>query len=180
MQKTPNFQLNQWEKADRIMMEDFNSDNAKLEAALNTIWETFPLVKLVSQTLSAETTRTDLDLSGIDLTDYRQLQLHIRFPSGTIPSHYLAMQVNEVASGYYDPDGDDDNAVLSNVYIDHSMAAADAEIDVGLYLRCSNRSPIPTDQVKQLNLIGVGILMDLSNPTLIPAGTRITLYGLKG
>ena len=34
MTKTTNYQLNQWEKTDRVMMEDFNADNAKLEAAL--------------------------------------------------------------------------------------------------------------------------------------------------
>lgn len=28
MNKTANFQLTQWEKTDRIMMEDFNRDNA--------------------------------------------------------------------------------------------------------------------------------------------------------
>ena len=35
MKKTTNYQLNQWEKSDRILMDDFNSDNAKLEAALS-------------------------------------------------------------------------------------------------------------------------------------------------
>ena len=34
MQKTTNYQLNQWVKSDRIQMEDFNSDNAKIDAAL--------------------------------------------------------------------------------------------------------------------------------------------------
>ena len=34
MQKTTNYQLNQWDKTDRIQMEDFNADNAKIEAAL--------------------------------------------------------------------------------------------------------------------------------------------------
>ena len=34
MTKTTNYQLNQWTKSDRIMMEDFNSDNAKIDAAL--------------------------------------------------------------------------------------------------------------------------------------------------
>ena len=33
--QTPNYQLNQWDKSDRIMMEDFNTDNAKIEAALS-------------------------------------------------------------------------------------------------------------------------------------------------
>ena len=36
MQKTTNYQLCQWEKTDRILMEDFNSDNAKLDAALKS------------------------------------------------------------------------------------------------------------------------------------------------
>lgn len=34
MRKTEHYQLNQWEKTDRILMEDFNGDNAKLDAAL--------------------------------------------------------------------------------------------------------------------------------------------------
>ena len=34
MQKTENYQLNQWNKTDRIQMEDFNADNAKIDAAL--------------------------------------------------------------------------------------------------------------------------------------------------
>ena len=34
MNQTPNYQLNQWDKTDRIQMEDFNADNAKIEAAL--------------------------------------------------------------------------------------------------------------------------------------------------
>ena len=34
MTKTTNYQLNQWAKSDRIMMDDFNADNAKIDAAL--------------------------------------------------------------------------------------------------------------------------------------------------
>lgn len=34
MKQTKNYQLNQWEATDRLMMEDFNNDNAKLDAAL--------------------------------------------------------------------------------------------------------------------------------------------------
>lgn len=31
---TPNYNLNQWERDDRILMDDFNTDNAKIDAAL--------------------------------------------------------------------------------------------------------------------------------------------------
>ena len=34
MNYTPNYQLPQWEKTDRIMMEDFNESNQKIEAGL--------------------------------------------------------------------------------------------------------------------------------------------------
>lgn len=37
MNQTSNFGLSQWEKDDRIQMEDFNADNAKIEAALTTL-----------------------------------------------------------------------------------------------------------------------------------------------
>ena len=34
MNKTANFQLTQWEKPDRILMEEFNSDHEKIDTAL--------------------------------------------------------------------------------------------------------------------------------------------------
>ena len=36
MQQTEQFKLNQWQKDDRIRMEDFNSDNLKIENALTS------------------------------------------------------------------------------------------------------------------------------------------------
>lgn len=37
MEHTANYQLSQWEATDRIQMEDFNGDNAKVEAALTAL-----------------------------------------------------------------------------------------------------------------------------------------------
>ena len=34
MDHTQNYQLSRWEKDDRIMMEDFNADNARIDAAI--------------------------------------------------------------------------------------------------------------------------------------------------
>ena len=34
MNHTPNYALSQWEKSDRVLMEDFNADNAKIDGAL--------------------------------------------------------------------------------------------------------------------------------------------------
>ena len=37
MNKTANYQLNQWVKSDRVLMDDFNADNAKLDAAIKAV-----------------------------------------------------------------------------------------------------------------------------------------------
>lgn len=36
-QQTGNYQLSQWERTDRIMMEDFNRDNAKIDTAIKDL-----------------------------------------------------------------------------------------------------------------------------------------------
>ena len=40
LNQTTNYQLSQWESTDRILMSDFNSDNAKLDEALGTLSQT--------------------------------------------------------------------------------------------------------------------------------------------
>ena len=37
MNHTPNYNLSQWEKSDKVLMDDFNADNAKIDAALHTL-----------------------------------------------------------------------------------------------------------------------------------------------
>ena len=37
MHETSNYKLSQWDKPDQILMEDFNADNAKIDAALKEL-----------------------------------------------------------------------------------------------------------------------------------------------
>ena len=75
MQKTTNYQLNQWVKSDRIQMEDFNSDNAKIDAALKALEDAQTVVKLLDMTTTEVLSEVTLDLSGIDLTRYHKLDI---------------------------------------------------------------------------------------------------------
>ena len=82
MKKTTNYQLNQWAKSDRVMMDDFNADNAKIDAALkanaDAIAETaaaFPLVKIKEVTLGADTAQWDIDVSDINFYQYTRIFL---------------------------------------------------------------------------------------------------------
>ena len=42
--RTDNYALSQWERSDRIQMEDFNADNAKIDAALHNLEERVSLL----------------------------------------------------------------------------------------------------------------------------------------
>ena len=109
MQKTANYQLNQWVKSDRIQMEDFNSDNAKIDAALKgnadaVAAETAAreaassLVKLMTATLDANTATWQIDVSGIDLTQYAKLLIYPYLE--TENDQPIRLRVNGLTTGY--------------------------------------------------------------------------------
>lgn len=69
MHKTDHFQLNQWERTDRVLMKDFNADNTKLDAALQALTERPGITKLKTFTVDRQITGAavfDMDVSGID------------------------------------------------------------------------------------------------------------------
>lgn len=64
MQKTENYQLNQWNKTDRIQMEDFNADNAKIEAALTELAEQAAQIDKCGNCMVYHTSYTGTGSSG--------------------------------------------------------------------------------------------------------------------
>lgn len=72
MNKTANFQLNQWEKTDRIMMEDFNRDNAAIDAAL----------KNSADAVAAETAAREAADTALGKKAGLQLIQTVPFPEG--------------------------------------------------------------------------------------------------
>ena len=124
MNKTPNYQLNQWDKSDRIQMTDFNADNAKIEAALaqeaatrasadnslqstlsaelQTIRNLLPIVHLQTITTSAATNKLDIDLNGIDWNTYLYVLLRIDgTTSDSAAAFYVRMNNRSGESDYY-------------------------------------------------------------------------------
>ena len=63
---TQNYQLSQWESTDRILMQNFNSDNAKLDAALKAQSDAIAAkaaqstVNSLTQTVNAKANQSDL------------------------------------------------------------------------------------------------------------------------
>lgn len=72
MNKTANFQLTQWEKTDRIMMEDFNRDNAAIDAAL----------KSNADAITAETAAREAADTALGKKAGLQLIQTVPFPEG--------------------------------------------------------------------------------------------------
>lgn len=133
MNKTPNYQLNQWDKSDRIRMEDFNADNAKIEAALaqeaaaraatdnslqsslsaelQTIRSLLPIVHLQTITTSTTTNKLDIDLSGIDWNTYAFVLVRINGTMSTSSASFY-VRINQYSGdrNYYYSTGSSSNS----------------------------------------------------------------------
>ena len=113
MNQTTNYQLSQWEATDRILMSDFNSDNAKIDGALkvqaDAIAEletsvaakadasTLPYVKLAETVAETAHSQLTMSLNGITLTDYASVHLYLMGPS----QWEVGLRLNGQTSGYY-------------------------------------------------------------------------------
>lgn len=71
MQQTSNYGMNQWELTDRIRMEDFNGDNAKIDAAL----------KGQAEALAAETAERQAAVAEVSQRAGAQLLKTVSVPS---------------------------------------------------------------------------------------------------
>ena len=66
---TPNYNLSQWERADKVLMDDFNADNAKLDAAIAAVAqraETLSGNKAEQSALEAETAARTAAVNAIN------------------------------------------------------------------------------------------------------------------
>lgn len=97
MKKTENFQLNQWESTDRILMDDFNNDNDKIDAALASKMGPREIIKTVSLPIA---TTFDLDVSDIDWNQWDQVGFTLDIvAAGNAESANIICQAQTPTSG---------------------------------------------------------------------------------
>lgn len=84
--KTGNFELNLWDQSDQILMEDFNSDNVKTDAALKAAADENTCVFLRKIVTGADVNQVDLDISDVDWSTYHQLYIRVdsKCDNGTV------------------------------------------------------------------------------------------------
>ena len=113
MQQTTNYHLNQWAPEDRILRTNFNSDNAKVDTAIKAVEtaaaaaiaavaasvEAAPYKKLLEVTTTAAAVQIDLDVSGIDFTQYQEVILYLD-PAVGGTAYGSEYRCNNISSGY--------------------------------------------------------------------------------
>ena len=86
MAETGNYQLNQWEKTDRIQMEDFNADNVKTDQALAQKASHAELAAAIPWVKVAEaTTAKAAESAGVTIQNpgqYRELRVFVDCSGG--------------------------------------------------------------------------------------------------
>ena len=82
LNQTANYQLCQWDPTDRILMEDFNTDNSKIDAALKAQADTLESLSqkaggrlLGTLKASASGTTCEFRLDGLDWSAWREVHL---------------------------------------------------------------------------------------------------------
>ena len=96
--QTTNFGLNQWTAADKVLREEFNRDNVKLDTNLEAIRAACPYVKIKELVTESAVASVNLDVSDVDFTQYLKVELFICAPNC---SENIKLQVNNLTSGYY-------------------------------------------------------------------------------
>ena len=184
--QTTNYGLNQWAAEDPVLRTDFNQDNAKLDAALE---RTNRCVKLVDRTLEqSDLARWDVDVSGIDFTQYYKIDLLLERPD---LSQVVYMQLNYISNystNNFHINGD------GNVTSYFLMFAAGNDtlclfnpITANGYVHCmyvthsrTNRSGSCCGSAvawRELDTLSFYCDEDGSKP--VPAGIRVIVYGYK-
>ena len=190
MNQTTNYGLNQWVSADRIQMEDFNADNAKLESALTSLNEASRYVYLKTVTTTEDLTQVDIDLTDIDWTVYPQIIImaKIQGVSGS-GGRVLFNGCTEKYYRHYNSLGNAEDAFCAgNFYMDSSTSRyfnrltitgstsipqCDIEIG-GASQHTSYYFTGPTGTGAALNTLNF-----TTNSGSIAAGTAFVIYGVK-
>ena len=194
MQHTTNYNLNQWEDADRVTRADVNADNTKLDAALTGLdsaiagIEPSPLVKVWGTTLTEETTQIDLDVAQLGLADYVLLILAANLPAIETPLTVRVLvdnieqgyswesspgSITNNASGFFPFNREAFLVLRSSVPFGRTHCIAHSTPSAGTYEVENFFYPRLLSEITTLNIRAT------VSGSVLPIGSRFSLYGLK-
>ena len=176
MNKTANFQLTQWEKTDRIMMEDFNRDNAAIDAALKGNAEA-----VAAETAAREAADTALGKkAGLQLIQTLTLATGSDYASAEINIDWSQWaEVYVVFQLYFLPN---DDYLVRTAYSTHVGAVFHPLFNENLYIEGTtfSGSAITAGTLyKDITGIGLSLTASSGKTAVISSGTTVKFYGRK-
>ena len=171
MKYTEHYQLNQWDAADRVLREDFNRDNAKVDAALAKCASDHVCSRLLHTVVPSDTPRFDLDVSTLDLTAFQEL---ILYSEAFVYKRYdyTYLRCNGQSNGY---------SRTSLILTQNAIYAAEngGNWENQKYLSRQSGESIAC-QLSPEALTTLNIMVFNGNdPAQLKAGSSFTLYGLR-
>ena len=97
MTKTEHYNLPQWEKTDRVLMEDFNEAMTDIDEAMAELKTAIAYVKIKEMITTNASSMLNFDVSDIDFMQYLKIELFIQSPTY---HEGLSILVNNLTSGY--------------------------------------------------------------------------------
>lgn len=186
-QQTPNYKLSRWAGTDRIMMEDFNRDNAAIDAALKGNAEA-----VAAETAAREATDTALGKkAGLQLiqtltlatgSDYASAEINIDWSQWA--EVYVVFQLEYKGSMksynlYFLPN---DDYLVRTAYSTHVGAVFHPLFNENLYIEGTtfSGSAITAGTLyKDITGIGLSLTASSGKTAVISSGTTVKFYGRK-
>ena len=200
MKKTTNYELNQWDPSDRVLRTDFNSDNSKIDAAIQALSQRIEtvaaanrVVKLLETTTTEGKKQIDIDIGALHPEQYRELWLNAHFSFGT-SRPYVGIKFNNGAATLYgrtsatsattDYSFSDlrfllhDSAIYTLYAYGVLSSSTSSDFGGGYVDSGASLVKISPAQWTTLSFYGVNGITDDGLDTIL-AGAWICLYGLK-
>lgn len=205
MQHTSQYQLNQWARTDRIQMEDFNTDNLKIEQALAALADSLtgkadsaavsalqtalanvsPVVKLLSATLGSTAANWNIPVGTLDFDQYTAFLIYPSFQTnGNDP---IFLRLNNISDSVYGETGKSKSYFLSLAGpqgYTHQVLLRKAQTyfaALGQRFGYTGYEATTAGGVELTTISSITSLTFASSTTetSLLAGSRITMYGLK-
>lgn len=205
MQHTSQYQLNQWARTDRIQMEDFSTDNLKIEQALAALADSLtgkadsaavsalqtalanvsPVVKLLSVTLGSTAANWNIPVGTLDFDQYTAFLIYPSFQ--TNDNDPIFLRLNNISDSVYGETGKSKSYFLSlngpQGYT-HQVLLRKAQTyfaALGQRFGYTGYEATTAGGVELTTISSITSLTFASSTTetSLLAGSRITMYGLK-
>ena len=176
-----------WAGTDRILVEEFNDNCDKIDAALKALEDAQTVVKLLDMTTTEVLSEVTLDLSGIDLTRYHKLDIWLMPNLSGIGGRTARLYANgtdllcSTSAGY---SAASLSGLCFHIYLGHSIGGSATYCYIGFSdANGTDESTLRVSQITPDQLTSFRLTIEPTGNSTAPAqmeiGSTLQIYGLK-